>query len=120
MDESVEKEINGLYETVAETIGYDSLGAEIVDGKMVITPADAGVHLIAYVTMSEARLDDADAEQERLNDTIEELRTDNSVLRDLLERCYAVLLEAGQVELADEVITAAYPVKGITEIGTGE
>ena len=37
---------------------------------------------------------------------------------DLLERVYGVLTEAGQLELAKEVIDTCYPITGTLEDGT--
>jgi len=111
---------NQMFETISETVGYDGFSAEIVDGTMHITPADAGIHLFAYIQNTEEIINEHISAVDNLRQELDETHADNSVLRDLLERCYAVLLDAGQVELADEVITAAYPVKGITEIRTGE
>jgi hypothetical protein len=103
------------FEEMSEVVGINGFTAEIQDGKFVISPADAGVALFAFVQTNNERLDAADAVIEELNNLVEELREDNAGLRDLLERVYGVLLDAGYPDLADEVITAAYPVKGIEE-----
>lgn len=103
------------FQELAETIGYDSFSAEIVDGKFVISPADAGISLFGYVTIAEEQLSNYQTAVDELKQEVVDVRNDNAMLRDLLERCYVVLLDAGQLELADEVIEAAYPVVGIRE-----
>jgi hypothetical protein len=101
------------FEEMAEHIEYDEFSAEIVDGKMVITPADAGVALMGYIQISEDKIATHDKEIEILNSQLDDMRDDNANLRDLLERVYGVLLDNGHETLAEEVITAAYPVRGL-------
>lgn len=92
--------------------------AIIEDGKMIITPSDAGIQLFGYVAMSEQQIERAELEAETAQEIIENLRQDNASLRDLLERVYGVLTEAGQLELAKEVIDTCYPITGTLEDGT--
>lgn len=108
------------FEEMSETIGYDNFTAEIEDGKFVITPADGGIALFAYVATSEENLLRMEDEVAAVREQYEELLDSNAELRDLLERVYGALLEAGHEALADEVITAAYPVKGIKEMEVDE
>lgn len=105
-------------EEIAETIGTDAFDAKIEDGKMVITPADAGIQIFAAIAMAEEQIEKAEVEVLAAREIIDNLRQDNSHLRDLLERTYSVLIESGQTELADEVIEAAYPLVGVQEDGT--
>lgn len=98
---------------IAETIGYDNFTASIEDGKFIITPADAGIALFGYIQIAEDQMTQYQEAVEGLREEFEDLRNDNALLRDLLERCYGVLIDAGHVTLADEVIEAAYPIKGI-------
>jgi hypothetical protein len=103
------------FEQIAETIGYDEFSATIEDGKFIITPADAGIALFGYIQIAEEQMNQYQEAAEGLRTEFAELREDNSLLRDLLERCYGVLMDAGHVALADEVIEAAYPVRGVVE-----
>ena len=104
------------FEEIAEKIGYDSFSALIEDGKFIITPADAGIALFGYIQIAEAQLNEYQEAAEGLRTEFDELREDNSLLRDLLERCYGVLMDSGHFVLAEEVIEAAYPVRGVTEL----
>lgn len=108
------------FQEMAETIGYDSFSADIIDGKFVISPADAGIALFGYVQIAEEQMTQYQEAMDVLREEFEELRNDNALLRDLLERTYGVLIEAGHSELADEVIEAAYPVRGVEEAEDAE
>jgi hypothetical protein len=109
-----------MFENIAETIGVDELSAEIVDGKFVISPAEAGVMLFSFLQIADEEAKQRHADRAHLETELEMMRDDNSNLRDLLERCYAVLLDNDYNELADEVIKAAYPVYGVREDGSYE
>jgi len=109
-----------MFDDIAKTIGVDSLSAEIVDGKFVISPSEAGVMLFSFLSIADEEAKQRHADRVRLEQELELLRDDNANLRDLLERCYAVMLDNDQNDLAEEVIRAAYPVYGVREDGTYE
>lgn len=103
------------FEEMAEIIGYDQLSAEIVDGKMIIEPADAGVMMMAYLQLAEEKELTHEREVEYHNTRYDKLRDENAHLRDFLERVYVLLTEKGLHDLAQEVILTAYPISGVDE-----
>jgi hypothetical protein len=106
---------NEYFDKVAEKIGFESLNVEIVDGKFIITPSDAGLLIFAHLDIAEKQLVEREKDIMVLQNDIEEVREDNALVRDLLDRCYGVLTEVGQHGLAEEVLAAAYQVKGVEE-----
>lgn len=108
------------FDKVAEKIGFDTFNAEIVDGKFVISPSDAGLMLLAHLEIAEKQLGEREADIFKLQDELELLRLDNSQIRDLLDRCYSVLIEEGHAGLAEEILDVAYKTVGITEMGGTE
>lgn len=106
---------NEYFDKVADKIGFDNLNVEIVDSKFIITPSDAGLLIFAHLDIAEKQLVEAEKEVLALHNELDEMRDDNSQIRDLLDRCYGVLVEVGQHGLAEEVLAAAYPAKGIQE-----
>lgn len=104
------------FEKVAEKIGFDGLNVEIVDGKFIIEPSDAGLLLFAHLDIAEKQLVEREKDIMVLQNELEEVRDDNSQVRDLLDRCYGVLVEVGQHGLAEEVLAAAYFVKGVEKM----
>ena len=99
------------FKNISEAIGFGDFTAEIEDGKFIIAPADAGVMLFGYITISEKQLEERENRIELMQEEITWFREDNSYLRDILERAYQVLVLSGHQELADECIEAAYPVR---------
>jgi hypothetical protein len=106
-----------MFNQYSEKLGIDGLSAEIVDGKFIITPAEAGISLIGYVDIAEEQLLSKDKEIATLTNTNNWLSGDNANLRDILEKCYSVLIECGHVELAEECINNAYPISFISADG---
>jgi hypothetical protein len=102
---------------IADAAGSEVFDANIVDGSLVITPADAGIQIFAALATMEERFTSYETRLEQQEEILLDLRDNNGRLRDLLERTYGVLLESGQTELADEVIEAAYPVVGVADDG---
>jgi hypothetical protein len=100
-------------------LGVNDLDIKIENGSMFISPSDVGISLFAYINMTENSIADYDKEIENLYEKIETLRTDNSNLRDLLERTSFTLTEAGYPELTAEILEAVYPVVGLTEEEVG-
>lgn len=92
--------------------------ATIEDGKLIITPSDAGIQLFAYVAMSEEQINKTEAAAAAADKIIEDLRQDNADLRDLLEQTYSVLMENGSVDFAEKILNRLYPITGTWEDGT--
>jgi hypothetical protein len=107
---------NEYFDKVADKIGFDNLNVEIVDGKFIITPSDAGLLIFAHLDIAEKQLLESEKEVLALQNALEEVRDDNYQVRDLLDRCYGVLVEVGQHGLAEEVLSVAYFVKGIQKM----
>ena len=85
----------------------------IVDGVMHITPGEAGIALFAAITQQQSREDEAWAAVEELAKKLDEVRDENAALRDLFEDLHPMLVEFGQVDLADRLMQTLYPVKFI-------
>lgn len=105
-----------FFENVAELIDQPELKAEIVDGKFIIEPADAGIALLGYIQINDMQLDEYHKEQEKLLVELDFIRDDNAKLRDFLDRIYGVLMDYENFELADELMSLMYPVKGIQKL----
>ena len=110
---------NEYFDKVADKIGFDNLNVEIVDSKFIITPSDAGLLIFAHLDIAEKQILEREKDILALHNELDEMRDDNSQIRDLLDRCYGVLVEVGQHGLAEEVLAAAYTAKGIQEIKDG-
>lgn len=108
------------FDNIADAIGVEDLNAEIVDGKFVITPAEAGVMLFSFLSIADEEAKQRHNDRVKLEQELELARDDNAVLRDILERVYTVLTEDGHIELADECIEAAYPITAIDHDGNIE
>lgn len=107
-------ELNDL--TQAANLG--DFEAEIVEGKMIINPSDAGIQLFAYVAMAEDQIEKAELETVTAQEIIENLRQENAELRDLLESTTDKLFEYNEDTLAEDIIRKLYPVTGTFEDGT--
>ena len=108
------------FDNIAETIGVEDLSAEIIDGKFVITPAEAGIMLFSFLSIADGEAKQRHADRSRLEQELELIREDNALLRDILERVYSVLIEVGHVDLATECINSAYPITAIDADGNVE
>jgi hypothetical protein len=86
---------NEYFDKVADKIGFDNLNVEIVDGKFIITPSDAGLLIFAHLDIAEKQLLESEKEVLALQNELEGVRDDNYQVRDLLDRCYGVLVEVG-------------------------
>lgn len=106
-----------MFKQYSDKLGIEGLSAEVIDGKFIITPAEAGISLLGYIEIAEEQLSAKDKEIAVLTGTTDWLAGDNSNLRDILERCYSVLIECGHTELAEECINNAYPVSFISDDG---
>lgn len=105
-------------ENKLEEVAGESFTMRIENNEMIITPAEAGVALLAAV--SQMNEDDSEgwAEAERLGMVIEDLRTENAEFRDLFEAIHPMLIDFGATEAANRLMRLVYPVYGTTEDGT--
>lgn len=101
--------------TSADIGDFDAI---IKDGKMVITPADAGVRLFAYIKMVEEQIRIADDFTKTAEDKVEFLRQENADFRELLDTVYPILMLAGHVELAQKILGKQYPSNKTWDDGT--
>ena len=89
---------------------FGEFNTVIEDGKMIVTPSEAGIQLLEYVVMSEQHLARASLEAETAQNTIESLKQDNASLRDLLEKVYVVLSMTEHNDLAGDILDKLYPI----------
>jgi|688.fasta_scaffold522851_3 hypothetical protein len=101
-----------------EEVAGDEFSMRIENNEMIITPAEAGVALLAAISQLNSQEDEAWQELDRLAGIIEELREDNANLRDVLETLHPMMVEFGQDEIADRLMRIAYPVAGVMDDGT--
>ena len=103
---------------VPTTANMGDFDALIEDGKMIITPSEAGIQLLAYIAKAEDQIEKVERDLDTSNDIINNLQQNNAELRDLLENVYAELMLLGSVGLAEGVLRKLYPITGTWEDGT--
>lgn len=101
-----------------EEVAGESFTMRIENNEMIITPAEAGVALLAAVSAMNDDDSEGWKEADRLSMVIEELRTENAEFRDLFETLHPMLIDFGASETAKRLMRLVYPVYGTTEDGT--
>ena len=101
-----------------EKVADAPFSMRIENNEMIITPAEAGVSLLAAISQMHVDEDEALLDIGILETTIEQLRDANAELRDLFEYIHPTLVELGQDALADKLMNILYPVSGVMDDGT--
>ena len=98
----------------AKTIMGEDFKVNIVDGKMVIQPSEAGIALFSHIDISEQSHETAKLYTNTLEDLLEKVRSDNANLRNLME---LLVEKIDDTELVDEILKTIYPISAVDDEG---
>ena len=107
----MDKEV--FLDKVQVAMGAD-FDVNIVEGSMVIKPAEAGIALFSHIDISEQNAATTQKYVETLEDLLEHVREDNSDLRNLLE---IYLEQVEDKDLQEQIIKLLYPLSAINDEG---
>jgi hypothetical protein len=106
-----------LIDEIAETVGHD-LNIRIQDGEFIVTPAEAGIAMLAAMSEQAGAEDRIWSQVDALSKQAEKLRVENAKYRDLLESLTILLEQLGYDDRAHDIERALWPVVGVLEDGT--
>lgn len=106
-----------IIDDIEETI-EQPFNMEVRDGEFVITPAEAGIAMLAALSQRNDAETLAWETTEELAKELEKYRQENARYREALEPLVILLEELGFEERAHQIERALWPVIGVLEDGT--
>ncbi len=107
-----------MFKQIKEQIDVEDFGVEIVDGQMIISPAESGVILLSSLTTQQTELESVEQKLIEIDDYLLKIVNENDIYRDLLEDCLNALDEYEQEELVDRITKNLWRVSGVYADGT--
>lgn len=104
------------FKELKEQINVEEFGAEIVDGQMIITPAESGVVLMSALTTQQNEIDMLEKKLMEMDNYLFVIVNENEEFRDLLSECLFAFED--DTELSNSIAKALWRVSGILEDGT--